>query len=273
MRFSKPFRLSWPLLGALAMLFHLSPAQAGMCSLPDNGNPIIAVNPFPYTVPPPADCLVNGLPGVGSDLPGYILKASRTGTVTAFGLNQGTYYDRVYCLGTGTTCDSSHTYIIATRFEVLPSGCFDFYCVRWDNIFRNIRGTTATPVAASAGYWMGSGSTQGTNANDSLSVNYLDYTGKTYKGSHQVTPPGSASDRDNSRTMYWTRLESDTVQKVWSPWFFVRQNCPFGGTGDHFQLSAFAIKFWHSGEELVVPTDPKTHPVNVQTSGYTCRTS
>src|SRR5690606_26100610 len=99
-------------------LLHPAPAQAGMCNLPDTGNPIISVNPKPFTVPPPSTCLVDGLPGEGNDLPGYILKASRQADITVSGVKVGDLYDRVYCLGTGETCDSSHTYILATRVRM-----------------------------------------------------------------------------------------------------------------------------------------------------------
>jgi hypothetical protein len=142
-------------------------------------------------------------------------------------------------------------------------------CFEINNFFRNIRGTNAAPVAASVGYWMGSGSTTGTDPNNSLAVKYLEYTGKTYKGLQQVTPPGTAADRDNSRAMFWADtnvFDPDGVNSVWSPWFLVQQNCPIGGTSDHFALTNFAIKYWQGGEESQIPT-------NVQATAYACKTS
>ena len=198
---------------AAATLFHQVPAQAGMCDLPDTGNPIITVNPKPFVVPPPSACLIDGLPGTATDLPGYILKASRQADITVSGVKVGDLFDRVYCLGTGSTCDATNTFILATRVHMaatpvnfpdrnpncpLWSGTSN-ECFEINNFFRNIRGTNATAVPASVGYWMGSGSTSGTDPNNSLAVKYLEYTGKTYKGLLQVTPPGTAADRDRRR--------------------------------------------------------------------------
>jgi hypothetical protein len=271
------------LLLCAAAALHSVPAHAAMCSLPDTGNPIISVNPKPFVVPPPSTCLVNGLPGSASDLPGYILKASRQADITASGVKVGDLYDRVYCLGAGTTCDSTNTFIIATRIHMLAtpvnfpdrnpncpvwSGTSN-ECFEINNVFRNIRGTSASAVAASVGYWMGSGSSAGTDPNDSLAVKYLEYTGKTYKGLNQVTPPGASSDRDNTKAMFWADsnvFDPDGSNSAWSPWFLVQQNCPFGGTSDHFALTSFAIKYWQGGEESQLPT-------NIQATAYACKTS
>ena len=268
---------------ATAAMFHNAPAQAGMCDLPDTGNPIITVNPKPFIVPPPSNCLVDGLPGSGSDLPGYILKASRQADITVSGVKVGDLYDRVYCLGTGTTCDATNTFILATRVHMaatpvnfparnpncpLWSGTSN-ECFEINNFFRNIRGTNASAVGASVGYWMGSGSSTGTDPNNSLAVKYLEYTGKTYKGLNQVTPPGTAADRDNTKAMFWTDtniFDPDGVNSPWSPWLVVRQNCPFGGATDHYTLTSFAIKYWQGGEESQLPT-------NIQASAYACKTS
>lgn len=270
------------MLGAAAALFHQAPALAAECVLPDTGSPIITVNPKPFTVPPPATCLVGGLPGGSGGLAGYILKASRTANITVSGVNVGTLYDRVYCLGTGSTCDATNTFILATRVRMaatpvnfparnpncpLWSGTSND-CFEINNFFRNIRGT-GTSLSAAVSYWMGSGSTTGTDPNNSRAVKYLEYTGKTYKGLNQVVPPGVAADRDNGRVMYWADtnvFDPDGVNSVWSPWLFVRQNCPFGGATDHYQLTNFAIKYWQGGEESQIPT-------NIQAQAYACKTS
>lgn len=282
MKIRKAFPLPLVLLAAVAVFQH-APANAAVCSLPDTGNPIINVNPKPFVVPPPATCRVNGLPGVGSDLPGYILKASRQANITVSGVKVGDLFDRVYCLGTGSACNSTNTYIIATRVHMaatpvnfparnpncpLWSGTSND-CFEINNFFRNIRGTNAAAVAASVGYWMGSGSINGTDPNNSLAVKYLEYTGKTYKGLKQVVPPGNAASRDNTKAMFWADtniFDPDGVNSPWSPWFFVRQNCPFGGATDHYTLANFAIKYWQGGEETQIPT-------NVQASAYACKTS
>lgn len=265
------------LLLAAAFLYH-SPANAAWCNLPDSGAPLVAANPKPFVVPPPATCLI-----APADLTGYIVKASRTANITVSGVVVGTLYDRVLCLGTGTTCDSTNTYVIATRVRMnatpvnfparnpncpLWSGTSND-CFEINNFFRNIRGTSAAPVAAASGYYMGSGSSTGTDPDASLAIKYLEHTGKTYKGLKQITPPGVAADRDNSKVMFWADtniFDPDGVNSPWSPWMYVRQVCPFGGATDHFTLAPFAIKFWQGGEETQIPT-------NVQASAYACKTS
>lgn len=269
-------------LGAAAALFHQAPAQAAECLLPDSGPPIITVNPKPFTVPPPSTCLVGGLPGAAGGLAGYTLKANRTANITVSGVNVGTLYDRVYCLGTSGVCDTTNTFILATRVRMaatpvnfparnpncpLWSGTSND-CFEINNFFRNIRGTGPS-LSAWVGYWMGSGSITGTDPNNSLAVKYLEYTGKTYKGLNQVVPPGAPADRDNGRVMYWADtnvFDPDGVNSVWSPWLFVRQNCPFGGATDHYALTNFAIKYWQGGEESQIP-------INIQAQAYACKTS
>jgi hypothetical protein len=269
-------------LGAVATLFEPAPAQAAECVLPDTGAPIITVNPKPFTVPPPSTCIVGGLPGGSGGLTGYILKASRQANITVSGVNVGTLYDRVYCLGAGSTCDATNTFMLATRVRMaatpvnfparnpncpLWSGTSND-CFEINNFFRNIRGAGAS-LTAWVSYWMGSGSTSGTDPNDSLAVKYLEYTGKTYKGINQVVPPGAAADRDNGRVMYWADtniFDPDGVNSIWSPWLFVRQNCPFGAATDHYVLTNFAIKYWQGGEETQIPT-------NIQAQAYACKTS
>ncbi|HEY0943589.1 MAG TPA: hypothetical protein VGE08_26120 [Steroidobacter sp.] len=268
-------------LGAVAALFQQAPARAAECALPDTGSPIITVNPKPFTVPPPSTCTVGGLPGESGGLPGYFLKATRQANITVSGVVVGTLYDRVYCLGTAPTCDSTNTFILATRVRMaatpvnfparnpncpLWSGTSN-ECFEINNFFRNIRGT-GPALAASVSYWMGSGSLTGTDPNNSLAEKYLEYTGKTYKGLNQVVPPGASGDRDNGRVMYWADtniFDPDGVNSVWSPWLFVRQNCPFGGSGDHYAVTDFAIKYWQGGEESQIPT-------NIQAQAYACKT-
>jgi hypothetical protein len=277
-----------PLLLAGAALYH-APAEASMCALPDAGAPAISANPKPFTIPPPSTCLVSGLPGVAAELPGYILVASTTRSIVSSGVTVGTLYDRVYCLGTGTTCNATNTYIIATRAHM--SGTPNFparnpNCPVWsgtsndcfeiNNYFRNIRGTSGTPVAADVGYWMGPpvpptgcGSTTSANPDCGVSTKYMEYTGKTYKGINEFTPPGVATDRDNTKAMFWADtniFDPDGGNSEWSPWLYVRQNCPFGGATPHYNEPAFAIKYWQGGEETQIPK-------NIQAQAYACKTS
>lgn len=270
-------------LGAAATLFQSAPAEAAECLLPDMGPPVIDVNPKPFTVPPPSTCLVGGMPGGSGGLTGYILKASRQANITVSGVVVGTLYDRVYCLGSSSACDSSNTYILATRVRMhatpvnfpgrnpncpLWSGTSN-ECFEINNFFRNIRGSGAS-LSAWVSYFMGSGSETGTDPDNSLAVKYLEYTGKTFGGLNQVDPPGTDEDRNNSKVMYWADTnihDPDGVDSVWSPWLFVRQNCPFnGGTSDHYTLTNFAIKYWQGGEEDQIQT-------NIQAQAYACRTS
>jgi len=270
--------LPYALLLAAAALFYNAPAHAGWCTLTDTGAPLTTVNPKPFTVPPPSTCLL-----APSDLSGYILKASRQANITVSGVKVGDLYDRVYCLGTGTTCDATNTYVIATRVRMaatpvnfparnpncpLWSGTSND-CFEINNFFRNIRGTAATPVTADAGYLMGSGSSTGTDPDNSLAVKYVEYVGKTYKGLNQLVPPGTAADRDNTKAMFWNDVnifDPDGTNSPWSAWLYVRQNCPFGGASDHYTLASFAIKYWQGGEEGQFQT-------NVQASAYACKTS
>jgi hypothetical protein len=98
----------------------------------------------------------------------------------------------------------------------------------------------------------------------------MEYTGKTYKGLNQVVPPGVAADRDNTKAMFWadTNIFDPDGQgnSEWSPWFYVRQNCPFGGATPHYNEPAFAIKYWQGGEETQIPK-------NIQAQAYACKTS
>lgn len=278
------FRYQALLLCAAAALFYQAPAHAGMCALPDTGAPIISVNPKPFTVPPPSTCLEDGLPGAATDLPGYVLAASRQADITINMIKVGDLFDRVYCLGTKVgmvvTCDSTDTYILATRvhmaatpvnFPLRNANCPVWSgtsndCFEINNFFRNIRGNNTTAVAAAVGYWMGTGSTSGTDPDNSSAVKYLEYTGKTYEGLNQVTPPGTAADRDNTKAMFWADtniFDPDGVNSPWSPWFYVRQNCPTVTGGAHFNTASFAIKYWEGGEET------QMHQ-NIQATAYAC---
>jgi hypothetical protein len=286
----KPVRIlaATPLLFAAAALYH-APAEAGMCTLPEAPlPPIISVNPKPFTIPPPATCIVGGLPGTAPELPGYILIASTSRNIVASGVTVGTLFDRVYCLGAAGVCNATDTFIIATRAHMSNTVNFparNTHCPMWsgtsndcfeiNNFFRNIRGTNAATVAADVGYWMGPpvpptgcGSTTSANPDCGVSTKYLEYTGKTYKGLNQVTPPGtSAADRDNTKVMFWADtniFDPDGGHSEWSPWLYVRQNCSIGTP--RYNEPAFAIKYWQGGEETQIPK-------NIQAQAYACKTS
>jgi hypothetical protein len=272
-----------PLLFAAAALYH-APAQAGECLLPNSGPPIISVNPKPFTEPPPATCRVGGLPAVGGDLPGYTQVAATTRPIVASSVTVGTLYDRVYCIGTGGVC-SSTMHIIATRVHMSNTVNFparNTHCPMWsgttnecfeiNNFFRNIIGGVGNSPNTWVSYWMGTGSASGTNPDtNGLSLKYLEYTGKTYKGINQVTPPGTdPPDRDNSKVMFWADTNifdpDGEGNSEWSPWLFARQDCAFGGATPHFNEPLFAIKYWQGGEEGQIQK-------NIQAQAYACKTS
>jgi hypothetical protein len=265
------------LLGAAAVWLPQAPAHAAECLLTDFPNPpLTTVHPKPFTPPVPSTCLVGGMPGGTGGLTGYIVKASRQADITVSGVKVGDLYDRVYCLGSGSTCDSTNTFILATRIRMNPtpvnfparnpncplwSGTSND-CFEVNNTFRDIR-SSGPSLSAWVSYWMGSGSTTGTDPDNSLAVKYLEYTGKTYNGLNQTIV------RDDSRVMFWADtnvFDPDGTHSMWSPWLFVRQNCPFGGTGDHYQIKNFAIKYWQGGEETQIQT-------NIQAQAYACKTS
>lgn len=275
-------QFSWTAVSTAAALLMLhGAAQAAFCTLSNSGAPLTTVNPKPFVEPPPSTCRVNGLPGSGA-LPGYILVASRVADITVNGVKVGNLYDRVYCQGSGSTCSATNTYILAARVRMLATpvnfpdrnpncplwSSTSNECFEMNNLFRNIRGTASAPVSAQSAYWMGSSATS-TNPNTALSQKYLEYTGKTYKGLNQITPPGTAADRDNTRVMFWADanvFDPDGENSPWSPWLYVRQNCPNGVVTSNLTTdprTRFAIKIWQGGEEGQIQR-------NIQTAGYVC---
>jgi hypothetical protein len=116
----------------------------------------------------------------------------------------------------------------------------------------------------------GCGSTTASDPDCGIAIKYMEYTGKTYKGLNQVTPPGTSTDRDNTKAMFWADTNifdpDGGGNSEWSPWFYVRQNCPHGGATPHYNEPAFAIKYWQGGEETQIPK-------NIQAQAYACKTS
>lgn len=288
MRMLTTLRIEALLLCAAAALFHQVPAHAGMCTLTDSGDPITTVNPKPFTVPPPSTCLENGLPGAATDLSGYVQVATTTRNITVSGVHVGDLYDRVYCIGTSSggvaTCDSTNTYILAFRAHMLAtplnfpmrnancpvwSGTSND-CFEINNFFRLIRGTSTGPITASVGYWIGSGAVTDTNPDTALSVKYVEYVGKTFQGLGQFTPGVTTATRDNTHAMFWVDtnvFDPDGVNNPWSPWMYIRQNCPntavVGGVTQHYTTNNFAVKYWEGGEEGQIQD-------NIQAVAYNC---
>lgn len=275
--------LGMGLLGAQAV-------QAAMVSTTSAGTPILRViNPKTVVTPTPTVCTQNGLPPTGQQLPvetqsstlttgrvdglpgsaalpGYILKSSRSANIVVNGVTIGTLYDRVYCLGTGTTCNATNTYTLALRTNlntaVWKPGVTQSFEI--NNFFRAIKSTV---TAADVGYYMGT--VGGAVPDHARAGKYMEYAGRTFKGLNQITPPGNvAADRNNAWMMFWQdsnandpeRCEPHSLNSPWSPWFYVRQTC---ATGYNTTPQNFKLKFWQGGEEGQLQQ-------NIQTTGYIC---
>lgn len=282
-------------IAALAA-FH-APAHAGWVALPDATAPVVPCNPKTGTPPNQTQsstlttCKVTSLPSGGDPvMAGYILKQkAMTGAVEGVpivknGVTVGTFYDRVYCIGTGTTCTTTgtdaNTYIVATRVRMSnTASAGNANCPVWsgattecfeiNNFFRTIR--SATPaVSTSIAYYMGpAGSTNDSDPDLALALKYLEYGGKTFKGLNQYTPPnGVLADYDATHAMF--QVDTNTFDpdsnpptsfsSRWSPWLFVRQTCPAGFTTAR---PALKVRFWQGGEEGQINTP-------IDASGFVC---
>lgn len=272
-------------------------AHADWVTVPDTGAPIIACNPKVGTPPNQTQsstlttCKVGSLPG-GADplMAGYILKQkAMTGAVEGVpivknSVTVGTFYDRVYCLGTGTTCTTTganaNTYVVATRVRMSnTASAGNANCPVWsgatnecfeiNNFFRTIRsGSPAVSTAIS--YYMGpAGSTSDSDPDQALALKYLESGGKTFKGLNQYTPPtGVAGDYDATHAMFQVDVNTfdpdahapNSLSSRWSPWLYVRQVCPAGFTATR---PALKVRFWEGGEEGQINTP-------IDASGFAC---
>lgn len=211
-------------------------------------------------------CKVTGLPG-SSALPGYILKSSRTQAIVINGVNVGTLYDRVWCLGTGTTCNSTQTYMLGMRARMnanvwSPTG-FSFEI---NDFFRTVRSGTTADI----GYFMGT-VLGGTSPDTAQARKYLEFSGRTLQG---LFEPASQAQNARSKTTNnaWMNFRVDTnindpdsnppfsYSSEWSPWMLVRQNCP---SGYNATAQALKTRLWQGGEE-------GQPPQAILTSAYVC---
>lgn len=237
-------------------------AQAAFVTLPvvsGSTTTLTACNPKNASgaqSPTLATCKVTGLPGSAA-IPGYILRSSRTAAITVNGVNVGTLYDRVWCLGTGTTCNSTNTYILGARINLNanawdPSGeSFEI-----NDLFRAIRSAASADVA----YFMG---TSGTSADTAPAFKYLEYTGRTLQGLNEPSGSGLTKTTNNG----WANFRADTNaddpdggNSPWSPWMLVRQVCP---SGYNTTAQTQKIRLRQGGEEGQPPTA-------LLTSAYVC---
>lgn len=290
-----PTHLSLGALGALCALGAHTSASAAFVRVPDSGPPLATCNPKPFR-PNLKTCRVEGLPGSAA-VPGYILKASATRNITVNGVVIGAAYDRVYCKGTGTSCDSTNNYILALRVRMSDVANFPArnpHCPMWtgasnecfeiNNFFRQIRGSNpvyppgsdepsknAVERKTEIAYFMGT--TAGSSDPDiARAFKYLEYSGKTFKGLEQYIPPGNGDytnnpvtpgDRDATRITFQADtnvFDPDGASSQWSPWLLVRQTCD---KVPAYSEPVFALKYWQGGEEGQIQQ-------NIQAKGYAC---
>lgn len=223
---------------------------------------------------------------VNAALPaGNILKASRTAPIVVNGVTVGTLYDRVWCLGTGTTCNATNTYTLGMRIRLNanawnPTG----RSYEVNDIFRAIRAAAAANVA----YYRGSANPlptsspaippfpattpdPGTNANTASSYKDLEVVARTLQGLFE--PAGSAQYANKATNNAWIDFRVDvnkndddinppwSYNSEWSPWLLVRQSCP---SGFNATPQALKVRLWQGGEEGQTPQA-------ILTSGYVCR--
>ncbi|HSI61137.1 MAG TPA: hypothetical protein VLA16_26505 [Ideonella sp.] len=269
-------RLLPPLAAALALAGLQTAASAAIVAMPvvttaktnlKICNPKINLDtPQETQDPAVTTCKVNGLPGSAA-LPGYILKSSRTQNIVANGVVVGTLYDRVWCAGTGTTCNATQTYFLGMRARMNanpwnPTG-FSFEI---NDFFRTIR----SAASADIGYFMGT-VLGGTSPDTAQARKYLEFSGRTLQGLFE--PAGSAQNaRSKTTNNAWMDFRVDTniddddanppysYSSEWSPWLLVRQNCP---SGYNPTAQALKTRLWQGGEEGQTPQA-------ILTSAYVC---
>lgn len=215
---------------------------------------------------------------------GHILKSSRTAPIVVNGINVGTLHDRVWCLGTGTTCNATNTYALGLRVQLNanawnPTGrSFEI-----NDFFRAVRAS----AAAEAAYYRGvvnplptsapaippfpaSTPNPGADANTASSYKDLEVVGRTLQGLFE--PSGSAQYAGKTTNNAWIDFRADankndpdinppwSYNSEWSPWLIVRQVCP---TGYNATPQALKARLWQGGEEGQTPQA-------ILTSAYVC---
>lgn len=260
-----------------------APAAAQWVTLTDSGTPILATfNPKTVVSPTPTVCTQTGLPptqtpvytqstslatGKFGGLPGsaamtgYVATPVRSATATLTtgspAVTVGTLYDRVYCTGSGSTCDGTNTYVFATRAILNtniagPGGAFEI-----NDFFRAVP-TTATAVKA--GYYMGVSG--GTAPDNSQSFKYLEYAGRTNSGLGQTVTrsQGYVNFRADTNASDPDRCEPYSYNSANSPWLYARLTCS-GGVST--SPTAFKVRVRQGGEEA-------QPVVSISVSGFVC---
>lgn len=215
---------------------------------------------------------------------GTILKATRSAPIVVNSITIGTLYDRVYCTGTGSTCDATNTYTLAIRINLNtnawnPSGkSFEV-----NDIFRAIRAAVAADVAYYRGVvnplptsapaippFPASTPNPGTDPNTASSYKDLEAVNRTIQGLFE--PSGSAQYANKVVNNAWMNFRVDvnkndpdvappwSYNSEWSPWLVVRQVCP---SGFNATAQPLKVRLWQGGEEGQTPQP-------ILTSGYIC---
>lgn len=243
------------------------PVQTGSTTTLTTCNPKINLDtPTETQDPANTTCQVSGLPGSAA-IPGYILKSSRTANIVINSVTVGTLYDRVWCKGSGSTCDASNTYILGLRARMNanawnPSGkSFEI-----NDFFRTIRSAASVDIAYFQGTVIG-----GTAPDTAAARKYLEFSGRTLKG---LFEPSTSAQNDPVKTTNnaWIDFRADanfndpdsnppfSYSSEWSPWLLVRQVCPSGYNATAQTLKA---RLWQGGEESQTPQA-------ITTSAYIC---
>ena len=265
-------------------------AVGGFVSVPvqaAGSQPLISINPkLNLDTPTETQDRANSLgtlsgANILAALPaGNILKSSRSAPIVVNGVTVGTLYDRVWCLGSGSSCDASNTYTLGLRVQLNgnawnPSGrSFEI-----NDFFRAVRASAAADVA----YYRGAAkplptvapfpSTQpapGSDAETASSYKDLEVVGRTIQGLFE--PSTSLQYADKVTNNSWINFRADANQNdpdvafpysynsEWSPWLLVRQVCAAGYNATPQALKA---RLWQGGEEAQTPQA-------ILTSAYVC---
>lgn len=266
------------------------PAQAAFVSLPvqpAGSQPLIPINPkINLDTPTETQDRANALGTItGADIQaalpsGTILKASRTAPIVVNGVTVGTLHDRVWCAGSGSTCNATNTYTLGLRVQLNtaawnPSGnSFEI-----NDLFRAIRSAVTAEVA----YYRGSANplptaapfptTQpapGTDPDTASSYKDLEVVGRTLQGLFE--PSSSAQYANKTTNNAWVDFRVDvnkadpdvaipySYNSEWSPWLLVRQVC---ASGYNATPQALKARLWQGGEEGQTPQA-------ILTSAYVC---
>lgn len=209
-------------------------------------------NPKPFTTPTPSACLLTGNSVLEALGPGYILRSTFSGPITINNVVVGTVYDRVYCIGSNSTCTTTgadaNTYVIATRTR-LNSEQWNGHSTESFEINDTVR-AMKTSESADAAYWMGPDSGGSTTSSDPdlalANLKWVEQVGRTQYGLNDANMDLRANAYMDFRQDV-NANDPDGTSSQWSAWTFARQICSGGVPTTR---ATFSIKLWEGGEEL-----------------------